>query len=306
MHKNYKLMLMLGGLLVVSLALRFSGNKRPSSGFRVDLFSVSDTAAVQSILLKNGEIEIARTAQNSWKVNDQYGLDPSLKTVLLAVLNQVTIKRPVSKIQQEEIATALSGGTRASVTSEGGNLAFYAGGNPARTQSYFMLEGTDQPYIVEIPGYRNYISGLFELTELQWRDRRLFNTHWRSLQSLKVSYPDKPSNNLHIYFEDEFFKIEGLNAMDTTALMTYLEPFQYFEANEFIAPGFSPLYDSLSKTQPLAVIELNEINADNNQVLSIFPKLEMDNYLLTANKDGELSLVDFGRVRGLLVRRGDF
>jgi len=290
----------------VSLALRFGGDKKSIPGFRVDLFSVSDTANIQSIVINDGEIEILRNAQNSWKVNNKYGLDPSLRTVLLAVLNQVTIRRSVSRIQREEIATALKSSTRIIVTTGDNNISFYAGGNSARTQSYFMLEDSDQPYFVEIPGYRNYISGIFELSELQWRDRRLFNTHWRSLQSLKVSYPGNEGNDVHIYFEDEFFKIEGIEKMDTTALMTYLEPFEYFEANEFIAKGFSSSYDSLSKTKPLAVIELNEINRDKNQRLNVFPKLQDDNYVLTSNKDGELSLIDFGRVIQLLGRPGDF
>ena len=93
--------------------------------------------------------------------------------------------------------------------------------------------------------------------------------------------------------------------MDTTAVMAYLGTYELFEANEFISQGFSPQYDSVLQTKPIAVIELQEINQDNNQRLEIFSRLGEDPYLLTRNKSGELSLTDFSRLSTLLSRPAD-
>ncbi len=306
MHKNHKLLIFLLGLIIVSLTLSLTSGIKSNSNFRVDLFRVSDTSLIQSIKIDNKQqVEINRSG-NSWSINNKYGINRNLKNVLLAVLNQINVRRPVSKIQQEEIAEQLRLSTQIVVTLGERTIEFFAGGNAARTQSYFMIKGEDQPYIVEIPGYRNYISGIFELTEMQWRERTLFSSNWRSLQDLKISYPGHPDNNVNIYFEEDFFKIDRVAAMDTLKLMTYLSNYEFFEANEFIPSGFSSSYDSLAQTSPLAVIELNEINRDKNQQLSVFPKLENDNYMLTLNKGGELSLVDYARIIRLLSQPKDF
>ena len=307
MHKNYKLLILLILLATASLTLTLTSGVKSRSNYRVDLFSFPDTAQILSIKISgNQEVVLKKSAGVAWKVNDLYGVNSNLRTVLLAVLSQVKVRRPVSQIQRVEIANNLENALRVLVETEAGLLDFYAGGNAARTQAYFMLSDDDQPYIVEIPGYRNYLSGIFELTEMQWRDRTLFNTNWRSLQSLKVTYPDGGSGNaLNIYFEDQFFKIHGVAAMDTTRLMEYLSAYELFEANEFIPAGFRPRYDSLAQTGPLAIIELSEINQDRNQRLTIFGKLENDNFILTSNKEGQLSLVDFGRIRQLLISPGD-
>ncbi len=307
MHKNYKLLALFIGLIIISLTLSLTSGIKSRSNFRVDLFSVADTARIQSIKIEGKRlVDIKRSDGGSWRINDNYGINRNLKNVLLAVLNQINVRRPVSKIQQEEIAGQLRAATKITIEHEERTFEFYAGGNAAHTQSYFMSEADDQPYVVEIPGYRNYISGIFELTEMQWRERTLFNTTWRSLQNLIVRYPANSNNDVNICFEEEFFKIDQVASMDTLALMTYLSRYEFFEANEFIPTGFNATYDSLAATTPLAVIELNEINRDKNQKLSVFSKLENDNYILAANKSGELSLIDFARIRQLLARRESF
>lgn len=307
MHKNYKLLILLILLAIASLALNLTSDTKSRADFRVDLFHVADTSKVVAVKIDGkGSVQLTKLPNGTWEVNGKYGMNQNLKTVLLAVLNQVNIRRPVSQIQQEEIAQNLRNSTKVSVQSNNQELTFFVGGNAARTQSYFMLDQDDQPYIVEIPGYRNYISGMFELTEMQWRDRTLFNTLWRSLQSLSVTYPGLSGNDLNIYFEEDFFKVSQVTKMDTVALMSYLTRYELFEANEFIPQGFNAKYDSLAKTTPIAVIELNEINRDKNQRLLVFPKLDDDNYILTSNKEGELSLIDFNRIRQLLSRKEDF
>lgn len=305
MHRNFKLIILLVALIGISLILGLSSGKKRSPNFRTDKFSLADTANLQSVRIDGeNEVLIERT-EGRWRVNGKYNVNSNLKNVLLAVINQVAVRRPVSKIQQEEIAAKLSDATKVTLGLSGETRVFYAGGNSARTQSYFMEEGTGEPYVVEIPGYRNYISGIFNLTEQQWRDRTLFNTHWRSLQRLTVTYPDNPQSDLNISFEEEFFKVEGVQRMDTTSLMSYLSGYEFFEANEFIPRGFSSSYDSLTEVTPIAVIELREINIDNNQRLTIYPKLDNDNYVLVTNKNDEQSLIDFGRLRSLLIRPAD-
>ena len=113
MHRNHQLISILILLVLTSIVLSFLGNNQSTTEFSVDIFSVADTSAIQSITIQNeGLVKLEKTSPGLWMVNDQFKVDASLQRVLLAVLNQVNVKRPVSQIQREEIATVLKNGTR--------------------------------------------------------------------------------------------------------------------------------------------------------------------------------------------------
>ena len=73
---------------------------------------------------------------------------------------------------------------------------FLAGGNSAKTQAYFKKPSEKESFLMDIPGYRVYASGIFELEENGWRDKYVFNFNWRNFQSLKSVFPDNQKNNL--------------------------------------------------------------------------------------------------------------
>src|SRR5690349_16441857 len=97
----------------------------------------------------------------------------NLISVLFCTIQQTWPKRKVTSQIEESIKTQVkNNGVKVSLfAGQSLEKTFYAGGNANKTQAYFIDTETDEIYIMEIPGYRVYVSGILELDESGWRDK---------------------------------------------------------------------------------------------------------------------------------------
>ena len=306
MNKVTKLGLLLGGLILISVVIAFSGEKGNSRSFDESRFTIADTAAIQSISISKGNsTNMLTRSQYGWRINDRYAADRDMTQVLKTILAQVTVKRPVAKMNQEEIIQELATtGRQIEVTLVNNEkISFTSGGNASKTDSYFYQDGT--VYIVSIPGYNNYVSGIFEIPENQWRDRLLFSSSWRSIQTLELDYLGKKPKT-RVFFDEKFLAVEGIQSLDTVALMNYLGQYEYFQLNDYLARGIYPRYDSLAETNPLALLSMKDINEARSVNLKVYPLLTNEKFYLLKNEEDEMMVIDSKRMEGLLVDREKF
>ncbi|PIB36032.1 hypothetical protein BFP72_11810 [Reichenbachiella sp. 5M10] len=300
MSKVQKLTGILALLIIVSAALfYFDGEERDS--FDRSIFAIEDTASVSSIVIQGpqGLLQVQRQ-RGGWQLNDTLLADPALIKVVFSIMQQVRVQRPVSQLNLERIQKSLrESGQKISVVANGETNEWYAGGDLSKSQAYFGDESLSQVYLVGIPGYNHYVSGVFELTPNQWRDRLLFDSNFRSLQELNISYADGES--LKIDFEDRFFKVNALEHIDTTQLMTYINGLEKFQLNDYLTPGDYPRYDSLAKTMPVARLILRDIDERKNRDLEVYAKIPGERFYLLTNRSGDRIVVDQERLNSLLV-----
>lgn len=296
-------------LISISCLLALSDSKNNSKRENLDIFQISDTTSILSIEISRGEdlITISRT-DSGWTLNQKYPVDPSLIKIISNILQRVTIKRPVSRLSNEDIINEINEtGSKITVTKKNGdNLSFSAGGNATKTIAYYLIHGENRAYIVEIPGYRNYLSGIFELTANQWRDRKLFTSSWRTIQYLNIDYQNRDRQDVIIAFKNRFLDIEGVASMDTTALLNYLSQYEFFQINDFLEPGGYPRYDSLKATTPFVKLGLKDIDPDKNKQLLIYPKIAGERFFLVTDQTNEMMVIDEKRMKNLLVEPGQF
>ena len=305
MKKNLKLTIILVVLVSISILIGLTVKKENRQSFDPLMFAIKDTTTIQTVLITSNSTNEIRRNNGKWRLNDKFDADLNTVEVLKSILSQVKIKRPVAKMSKENIVADLQRtGKKVSIKySDGSEFNFIAGGNSAKKDSYYLLE--DEAYLVEIPGYNNYISGIFELTENQWRDRVLFSSSWRSLQSLDIDYT-REGEDLNIFFDQKFLAVKGVVKLDTTSLMDYMNQFQYFQINDFLEEGRYKKYDSLSKTEPLALLSVRDIDKSKNRELQIFPLMKGESfYLLTDEKD-EMMVIDSKRMDNLLSKKDQF
>jgi hypothetical protein len=258
-RQNILLLVMLGGMWAGTLWMYFY--RQHDQRFDKGLFMVDDLTAVDQVVLnsKQGVIEITRD-RSQWKVNG-IPANPDMVEVLMATLARAEPRRPVSKLIRDSTARALtengvhvtlSSGTQAVLT-------FYAGGNQQKTQAYFLKQGETSPYIMLIPGYRVYVSGVFEADETDWLDKRIFNFNWRNFKSLTADLPVS-DDGFEVTFDGKFFSLQGIRT-DTAKLNAFLDQVSLLEADQLILN--EPLRDSLSRVQPaisfLVATHSNEI-----------------------------------------------
>ncbi|MCV9385373.1 DUF4340 domain-containing protein [Reichenbachiella ulvae] len=307
MTKVQQLSGVLIALVLVSVALFvFDGKGGGSDNIDRTRFLVEDTAAIQSVTINSKAFDLkVEKQEGSWVLNDSLAVDPSVMRVMKSILSQVNVQRPISQLNVEEIRELLRNtGQQVTLELNGEEKTFFAGGNVNKTQAYFADADLENIYLVNIPGYNHYLSGIFELTPNQWRDRELFDSNYRSIQNLTIDYAD--GSQLVLEFEDRFFAVNQLQRIDTAVLMDYLNGFEGFLLNDYLSPGMFPSYDSLLQTEPIAKLNLTDIDASKNRALEIYAKIPGEQFYLLSDGKQEMMVVDERRTEMLLKREDDF
>jgi hypothetical protein len=236
------------------------------------VFKVDQLDKVDHVILEENDSKVdLRFVDGRWKVNDMYPADTKLITVFFATLEQALPKREILSSKKDSIVNQLKrSGVKVSLF-EGSELkkSFIAGGNAQKTEAYFQ-SNEGNAYLMTIPGYRVYVSGIFEAAEGMWRDKRVFNFNWRNFKDLTSRFPSEPASDFHVTFKGKFFGVDGLTAIDTAKVNDYLESISLLQGTEYLSSKAAARYDSLFKTNPSFEVEVKDI-ADRSYLLKIFP-----------------------------------
>lgn len=271
-----------------------------------NMFRNYDLKAIDEILLQSATGKISlKYSGAKWKVNEQHYANPDMIEVLFATLQQAEPKRPLAASLRDSVAKDLEAtGVKVSlIAREKLQDVFYAGGNSTKTQAFFMDAQENKPYLVSIPGYRVYVSGIFELEESGWRDKFVFGFNWRNFQSLEVSFPDKPSDNFSVSMQNNYFTVQGLSKVDTTRLNDYLDDVSLLTVDEFIKTTSS--LDSLTTVPALLNISVKDIGRKEYK-LRIYPPFGKEGKYPGLINSSQWALFEKARISGLIRARHFF
>ncbi len=277
---NKRLAVVLVVLLATIVCVWVAGGQR--KGVDPDIFKVNESVKIDSVVMtQGGEVRTLHFNDIRWMLNDSLEADRQMVTVLFATLNQVEAKRPLAETLRDSVATLLkSVGTHVQCFVQGERVAdFWAGGNAAQTQSWFLKTGDEFPYVVAIPGYRVYASGIMEQPSLQWRNKRVFNFNWRNFKELATHFPREAEHGFTITMGEKYFGVPGLADIDTTKLNDYLDQLSLLEAERFYVPGETRLFDSLLVVPPSFTVRVQDIS-QRTYTLTIYPPLRQNNQVV--------------------------
>lgn len=304
-QRNKRLFALLLGLLVATVATIWWIMPENTS-FVVDknLFRKTDLKTVNGVILTTGTSTVKLTYDGTrWKVNEQYPADRNMIEVLFATLQGVEPRRPVAEAIKDSVAQALEkNGVRVELQA-GGQVVetFYAGGNTGKSQAYFRQAGNNIPYIMVIPGYRVYASGIFELDENGWRDKYVFGFNWRNFKSLQAAFPDK-RNDFKISLQDSYFGIEGLQQADTTKLNTFLDNVSLLTVSQYVQTD--TLASRFSTQEPVMGLAVDDI-AGRQYTLKLF-EIPPGKQYAGQLKDNQWALFDAARIAPIRRPKGFF
>ncbi len=251
--------------LLIFLMLRGGGGESDSND-RVS-FALQDTAKVDKLMI--GDQLIERQPGGSWLLNAQTKVDEQMLYSLLSLLQKIEIKQPVPEEQQEKIISHFAtNGLDIKLFYEGKLKDEYliAG---EEDQTYAMRTADARPYVIYVPGYFVRIYSLFDIDADTWRDKTLFRLNWRTLKDFQIVYHQRPEKNLRIYFDEEFYAIEGVEQLDSAKLYYYVSDVGRFKAEAYL--DNPDLLDSLQEnTTPFCTIRLKAIDLPEEQVLQIY------------------------------------
>ena len=275
--KNKNLWLLAIVLALAALAIRTYRNsaKTSSGGASAQVFSVTDTAIVNKVVVTSrttGRHLLERRPQNVWMLDSATEVSPAMAQQLLMTLHDVQVKRLCTRAERDRIIKMMATNNM--------KVEVWTAGEPARTfflgdptdesqGNYALLEGEEDPVVVNLASWQGYISARFDVDGVAWRTKHLFRSTPRTLQRVQVSFPATPSEDVDVRFEaGPTYKLAGVEHPDTSRLVQFLTSFSQIYIEEYIVnPRFA---DSLSKVMPLAIVTVRDLDPKKSHELRLF------------------------------------
>lgn len=305
-RRNKQQFILLFVLLSATISLYWFSQRDNDSDVDKNTFRNVDLKTIDEVSLvsKSGIVTLKYNGSR-WKVNGEFNADPGMVDVLFATLQQAEPRRPLAVSLQDSVAKSLQdNGVKVSLISSGMVAkVFYAGGNTGKTQAFFLEENGPYPYLMTIPGYRVYVSGIFELGESGWRDKIVFGFNWRNFQRLEATFPDRPADNFVVAMDDNYFNVIGLTQVDTTKLNDFLDDVSLLSAEEYVSSDAT--LDSLRSVKPFVSILVTDI-ARNEYLLQLYTPAGQRRQIFGLINQKQWALFHEGKLGGVIRPRNFF
>lgn len=219
-------------------------------------FSVEDTSQITRFFIskKTGKnFHFVKQADGEWIVNDSWRAEKGLVNMILGTIYEMRVKTPVPKGYRNGVIRTLAGaGIKVELYNKEGIIkTFYVGdGTADQKGTYMIMQGSEQPYIVHIPRFDGYLTTRFQVEELAFKDKVIFEFTPQQIKSIVVEYPTGVRDGFVI--TRETVNEEGIDAVKVNQ---YISEFQKIHAEQFaVIKDEEMLTDSLSGVKPVAII----------------------------------------------------
>lgn len=283
-------------------------------------FSISDTAAIQSITMtrvvkgeEKQQISLERQANSTWMLNDQYpAFTPRLRNLLKALhVMQVQKVLPDPGLKSgKRLINVMH--TRVEVRLKGGGRKTYLVGTQTKdaTGTLMQLADAETPFVVEIPGLQGYLNTYFPMGFDLWRENLLFQGQQDFITRISIQYASNPASGFVLQRGDlpDEWAVAGVEvAPSPEALQAYL--FQYkgpVYAESFAAQRFPDVLERLKAQTPDITMELRYEDGPARRFFLFYRDDNPNNYFAYIEGKDELLTVQKYVIDQYLAESGDF
>ncbi len=330
MKKNRNIIIIVLILIVIAGVVIMSKSRKGTFSKKDMDFAVKDTASVTKIFMadkKNRTVLLERMPDGEWRLNKKYKVRPSGIKMILETMNKLVPKAPVPLSAHNNIVAQLAA---ASVKVEiyqkvyRINLfdkiklfphekltkTYYVGSATADNMGTFMLlEGSDYPFIVHLPGLRGFVGPRYSVFEKDWRDHTVFRTKLSDIKSVIMEIPRDPENSFRVDAIGDDFRLTKLadssvvDGYDTLKLLNFMTAFAdlRFESlmDEYVEQKKK---DSIIHSLPQNIITLIDIKGDTNRIFTFARPNENQ----AMDFEGNMYVSDVDRLYALVNDKRDF
>lgn len=303
--KNKKVLILL--LLVLgALAIYLIIDSQTRSTIRPELkdFAIADTSQIGRVVIsdkKPSTVEIDRINQKQWLANGRYKVKKDAMVILLSTLKRVAVKSPVANSMKPKVVSNMaSGAKKVSIYNLDNELikTIYVGGaTQDHLGTFAMLEGSQTPFIVSIPGFDGYLSTRFFTDINQWRDQSVIKLDNSQLASIEVKYPLASADGYKLEINGlkdfELYSSQGtrIAAVDSFAVYSVLGSFRNLTFEGIVSKGDRLNQDSILNSIPFVELTVEDLNG-NSKTLPGYRKANTKN---AVGRDGEIAPFDIDR-----------
>ena len=246
--------------------LKFN-NKYSSQTLRS--FHIRDTASITKIFLvdKNNRSIMLDRKEGQWFVNGDMPARYDAVKLLLSTLYNMRVKMPVALSAQEQIFKNMAGRSVKVEVYAGKKpiKIFYVGGvTQDNLGSYMLLEDSNVPYIIEIPGFRGFLSSRFSTDVINWRSNVLMAEDPESIKEVEIIIHSNPSGSFTLKqprpkeYELYNYQHQRAKSFDTLLIKGFIEQFEIAHFNQFVNLLGDEVRDSVLQSIPVYTVKLTD------------------------------------------------
>ncbi len=282
--KKYRNSLILLTLLAIIAAFLLLKNSGGTFHEKDNSFAISDTSNVTKFFLSdknNNSVTVVRSANGMWILNGKYEVNPTMIEVMLTTFISIEPKAPIARGTRNTIIRMLAG---RSVKTEIYQRVYridlfgylklfphekltrtYFVGDPTMDNSgtFMLMEGSEDPYIVNIPGFRGFVGSRYSAMEGDWRSHSVFSIRVPEISSVSVSFSERPLHSFRISNKDSrlftltsLFDNKNIENFDTMKVVGFLSVFRNLNYERVLDEMKKSKRDSILAVQPTNIITL--------------------------------------------------
>lgn len=263
-------------------------------------FAIKDTGSIDKIFLadKTGaKVLLERNPKGVWIVNGTTPARPeSVKIALYTFLN-MRVKNPVPKAGRDGVLRHMATHAIKVQIYQHGEIykTIYVGGaTQDQLGTFMLLEGSQDPFVMEIQGFKGYLTSRFNPDSLEWVNRNLFSLKRDDIESVRFDFYGVEFKSFFIQRKDAHNMEIGISGTETItqnsdsgAVARYLGLFSNLQFERYVRDEKKHIFDSLNKEKPLAVLTLDsKLSGKTTHIF--FPVPLGEGSLIKENGDGPL------------------
>jgi hypothetical protein len=319
-------------LLIIAVVLVWRNSSSTLGGWESE-FAVQDTASVTKIFIadrNNNQVKLERMDDGTWMINDEYLAHNVKIESFLKTLADIRVRMPVPIKGRDNVIKRMAGiskkvevyqdapgidlfGFIRLFRKERNTKTYYVGdATQDNLGTYMLMEGSDKPYIIYLPGLRGFVASRYSPLASEWRDHTIFKTKFKDIKSVSIEYPYEPYKSFKVV-NDETDRSQTLyslkdnqpaQAYDTARMLGFMTSFMDIRFESLLNDKLEPAFiDSVLSSKPSSIVTLITVDNDTNRVKTFYKEGFADLY----DEDGlALEPFDLDRAYALLDNQKDF
>jgi hypothetical protein len=287
-------------------------------------FAVTDTSNITRFFLadkNNNSVKLERSSTGTWLLNDKYEVNPTMVEVMLKTFLRIDIKAPVAKGMRNTVIRMMAGKSVKTeiyqrvyridlfnsvklFPHEKLTRTYYVGdATMDNTGTFMLMEGSEDPYIVNIPGFRGFVATRYSALEADWRSHQVFKYRVPEIKSVSVKFNETPEQSYQITNKNNrtftltsLIDNRNIEHFDTMKVVEYLTMFRNLNYERILDEMSQSKYDSIISKIPTKEITLVD-NLGKTHILKVWRRKADIGQL---DLDGNQTDWDMERMYGLI------
>ena len=322
MNKNKRTLYLVLILAVIAVLLVLQNRKGTLS--EKGQFAVEDTASVTKIFLadkRDNMVLLAKDSSGIWQLNDTLKARQEAVNILLKTMKGLAVKAPVSKNSYNNVITRLAANSvKVEVYQnvfridlfdkiklfqhEKLTKVYYVGHpTPDNMGTFMMIEGSDTPFVVYLPGLRGYVSARYSAIPGDWRDHTIFRTPPDDVKFIKLEFPSEPAESFLLEKEGRStIRITQLSSgkilerFDTASVVQFVSAYKFIAFESPLDAMEPKVMDSVRGSKPAHIITVGDVSGKVKSIKTF----RRPNYDKQEDLDGNIYPWDINRMYALI------